>query len=612
VNRTVKSFIFSSLILFGMSSLATCTSNGCDDCCETCCQNCCDNVCGGGHPCFQPRPQSWNAARELVGWQQFINKFDMEEMYGAVYLTPEYTRSFNSCKLAGYLFGSDYHQNGNKLTISGIQKRDDNGSSIARGENEWLADYFGLPLDFVSEVKFCPKISNFILDFGLYVGGKGAAENCFFKLHAPLVHTRWELGMKETVLVKGAIDTPSQYMSEESISLNDLPEEFADSAINGKYTFGDMTEALKYSKINDKCCKLTKTRIADIELALGWNVIQEEDAHLGVMIRAAFPTGGKRCCDYLFAPVVGNGGHYELGGGLTSSARLWTSDDEEKSFWFYLDANIMHLFKRKLWRTFELTDKPNSRYMLVMEMKSDVENLYAGPATTTNPAPNYQYAGTLQPLANISTCCTDVSINVMGEAAAKLTWNHRNWSVDLGYNVWGRTGEKICKECCIDENKYALKGDARIYGKRESDDAIIGLSATESKADIHSGTNIPTNTIYNSTSFGKNIGIDNAALAWGDSGGTDPLEIRTNQTNTSLQPKLLSSQDLETCPTPSALSHKVFAHVSYAWKDDVQDEDGWTPYLGLGGEAEFSAKTDGNYSALSQWGVWVKAGYAYS
>jgi len=610
MQKMPKSLILSSLFLYGMSSLvsAACSTNRCDNCCEACCQKCCDNVCGGGHPCFQPRPQSWNAARELVGWQQFINKFEMEDMYSAFYLTPEYTHSFAPCKLAGYLFGSDYHQNGNKLTISGIVKKDTAGNTIARGENEWLGDYFGLPLDFISNITFCPKISNFVVDFGLYIGGKGAAENCFFKLHAPLVHTRWQLGIQEEILSKGtdAVSAAADgYFSVDVVPFEEFAKSFVDSTINGKFTFCDMKEPLKYSKINDKCCKLTKTRIADIELALGWNVIQEEDAHLGVMIRAAFPTGGKRCCDYLFAPVVGNGGHYELGGGITSSARLWTSDDEEKSFWFYLDANVMHLFKRKLWRTFELIDKPNSRYMLVMQMKSDVENLYGGTlGETPYTAPNYQYAGNFVPLANISTCCTDVSIDVMGELAAKLTWNNNNWSFDLGYNVWGRTGEKVCKADCIEENKYALKGDAFIYGR-------VGLqsplSATEHKADIHSGTNIPTGVLYTDSRFLNNDGIDNPITAWSNSTGGV-----LGQSKTSLQPKLLSSQDLETCPTPSALSHKVFAHVSYAWKDDVQDEDGWIPYLGFGGEAEFSAKISGNYSALSQWGVWVKGGYAFS
>ena len=608
----LKSFVFSSLILFGMSSLAstTCTTNRCDNCCDTCCNVCCDNVCGGGYPCFIPRPQSWNAARELVGWQQFINKFDMEDMYGAFYITPEYTRSFNSCELAGYLFGADYHQNGNKLTISGIAKGW--STPVARGEHEWFADYFGLPANFVSEVTFCPKISNFIVDFSFYAGGKGMAENCFFKLHAPLVHTRWKLGMKEVIVTKGSLTGPSQYMSKEGIEVKDLAETFADSMVNGKFTFGDMTEELKYTKINDDCCKRTKTAFADIELALGWNFIQEEDAHLGLMIRASFPTGGKRCCDYLFAPVVGNGGHYELGGGLTSSAKLWTSDDEEKSFWFYLDANIMHLFKRKLWRTFELIDKPNSRYMLVMEMKKPVEDLYAGPDGGPYTAPGYQYQGTLHPLANITTCCTDVSIKVMGEVAAKLTWNHRNWSFDLGYNAWGRTGEKVCTAFCIEENKYALKGDAYIYGQEDGGTTIVGLSGTQSKADIHGGTSIPENQPLNQINWGTNFGVDNPQLAWLDSGGATALVKGASQMNTSLEPKFLSSQDLETCPTPAALSHKVFAHVSYAWKEDVQDDNGWIPYLGFGGEAEFSAKTDGNYSALSQWGVWVKGGYAFS
>jgi len=82
------------------------------------------------------------------------------------------------------------------------------------------------------------------------------------------------------------------------------------------------------------------------------------------------------------------------------------------------------------------------------------------------------------------------------------------------------------------------------------------------------------------------------------------------QTSSSVDPVFLSCDDLDTCKTPSALSHKVFAHFGYAWKDDMEQEE-WIPFLGLGGEAEFAGKTCGNYSTLSQWGIWLKGGLAF-
>jgi len=567
------------------------------------------------------RSQSWNTARDLVGWQKFINKFEMEDMYGAFYITPEYTRSMKPCRIARYLLGEDY--SAGRINISGSQVTN-------RGQCDWLADYFGLPTDYKGSVKFCPRVSNFMVDLGLYLGLDNVTEGMYFRIHAPITWTKWELGVSECRTSTGENPYAMGYMASTTIARDSLASCFCNSMINGCFTFGDMTNKLKYTKIDCSCCSRTLTRLSDIQAALGWNFLQDEDYHMGLQILAGFPTGGKRCCDYFFSPVVGNGGHFELGGGLTSSARLWVSDDEERSCWMYLDANVAHLFKRKLWRTFELKNKPNSRYMLVAEMGTTVENLYAGAAAGADDQPEstYQYAGEgkLMPLANITTCCTDVSVAVQGEVSIKFAWNSGNWTFDLGYNLWGRTGEKVCKGCSFDANKYVLKGDAFVYGFAASDAAVatanapIGLAPSENDANIHQGTN----TVYG-TDFAaadqKNPRIDNPYLAYSAAAGatatnrimwTTPLAgaQAAGQTNTSVDPVFLSCNDLDTCKTPSALSHKIFAHIGYAWNDDM-DEDDYTPFLGLGGEAEFAGKTCGNYSALSQWGIWLKGGVAF-
>ena len=535
----------------------------------------------------------------------------MEELYGAFYITPEFTRSFKGCRTAGFLFGQDYKTG--KLTISGSR-------SQYRGANDWLADYFGLPTDFKSTVMFKPRVSNFLVDLGLYLGLDEIVPGAYFRIHAPIVYSRWEMKVCENVSDPGTNDYDMGYMWTNTIKRSELPNKFSESAITGCFTWGDMQDSLKYTKITPSCCVRSKTRLSDIQVAIGWNFIQEEDRHLGFHILGGFPTGGKRCCEYMFAPVIGNGGHFELGAGLTSSSRLWMSDDEERSAWVYLDANLAHLFKRKLFRTFELKDKPNSRYMLVQEMKSTAENLYV--VGTETELSEYQYNEKLLPLANISTCCTDVSVALQGEMSVKFAFNNGNWSLDLGYNLWGRTGEKVCKGCPIPEKKYALKGDALLYGWNSSDSSLrSALGATESEADIHAGTNTPITSPYvpwPSATDPKNSGVDSPALANYSIAGPALVYLQgvALETVTSVQTtlngghKFLSCDSLNTCKTPAALSHKVFGHINYAWTED-RDEDEWIPFLGLGGEVEFSGKVKDQYGALYQWGVWVKGGMAF-
>ena len=74
----------------------------------------------------------------------------------------------------------------------------------------------------------------------------------------------------------------------------------------------------------------------------------------------------------MFDAVVGNGKHWELGGGLTAHYTFWRDDSENKTFGFYLDANITTLFKAREQRTFDLKGKPNSRYLLAAQFGNNV------------------------------------------------------------------------------------------------------------------------------------------------------------------------------------------------------------------------------------------------
>jgi len=554
----------------------------------------------------------------MVGWETLINKFEMCKLYGAFYITPEYAQSFKPCRIASSLFGEALVNGG--LDISGSRKGYTTAAPtvfVARGSKEILADYFGLAPDFQSRVTFKPKIQNFVLDLGLYLGLDELWEGGFFRIHAPINWTKWNLNACETVANAGTLGYDMGYMATTTVLAADLQERWLDTMAGG-VTFGDMKDSLAYGKIAS--CAQTKTRLADIQVALGWNFLQDEDYHFGLMIRGAFPTGNRPCSTYLFEPIVGNGRHWELGAGLTSHAVLWRSEcDEDTMFSVYIDANLTHLFKDKQTRSFDFQDKPLSRYMLIEELGTPVANLYAGPVVTTSVAPSAIYQGHLFHAINKTTCCTDVSIDFQGDMAIKFAYITGNWDLDLGYNLWGRTGEKFggacCDDSCVPAKTYALKGDAFIYGYKAAVTTVRALSATESKATIYGGTNTATGAVYTAASL-LNPNVDNVALAWDGQTNTANAIMRTEnvaydataQQHTSKDPKFVDA--LATCKGPSALSNKVFANIGYVWKDKEECE--WIPFLGLGGECEFGAKTSGNWSAVSQWGVWVKGGLAFN
>jgi len=616
MKRTLKLFVPLALLL---SSCLTFASS----CCTTDSSKCC-NPCGGGNPYFSYRSQSINAARELVGWQSYINKFQMDHWYAAFKVTPEFTRTFEPCKLTHYLFGENL-VNG-ELTISGTRKgvtaENSVTGAIARESHEWLADYFGLSPNFVSTVKFEPRISNFLVDLSAYVGFGEKWKNGFFRIHAPIVYTKWKLNLCEDVQTGGTLRFDAGYMDTAIVPNADLPENW-EAAMKG-VTWGDMQEALKYGKI-DNCKKHDKTRLSDIELALGHNFIQDEDYHFGLMVRGSIPTGNKPEACWLFEPIVGSGGHFMLGAGLTSHAELWLSEDEEKRVCAYFDANIGHYFQRSQVRSFDLKNKPNSRYMLIMELDTNVENLYAGPTGAEAIAPSHQYNENLYPLINKSTFCTDVSIAMQGDAAFKVAYTNGRWCCDLGYNLWGRSGEKFEQDCCttcpIPNKTYALKGDMFVVGWDQNNqtpsqgaspvlDKTSGLSATDSKATINAGCNTPSGVAYTWDDRQNNCDYDKRQAWYAQSTGRfmsyQPTYIDT--TNTSYQPKFISCEDLDMCETQSAWSHKIFANIGYNWDKDNNSDRRWCPFVGLGGEVEFSGKSENVYSAAYQWGAWIEGG----
>ena len=645
-------FIIISNFTTSMADNICCANKSCckDKCCDkynivyNCdCDPCCCISSLYGYPFLAYRSQSVNAARDLVGWQQYINKFDMEKYYFTFATTFEYTRSFNAKRISQFFFGKDLI-NCNTLKIQGsaIENRD---------PRAWLADYFGLPRDFESNVSFCPQIENYILDLNFYVGLDEVRRGMYLKIHAPFVYTKWQLNMCEPVQNQGTESDglyPAGYMDEATVPKSKLAKTFTES-ISGSHTFGDMQAPIKFGKMTPY--KIIKSRISDVQIIFGWNPIREKDYVFGLNFRVDAPTGNRPCSLYLFEPIVGNGKHWGIGAGFNSESTLWRAkNDPENYFSVWIDANLTHLVRSCQCRSFDFCGKPNSRYMLLEKMTAEIEdNLRIAPLeliqTDTLPnfdkaqVPDYQYAKKLIPAVNWSTFPIDVRVDIQADLAIKFAYVKQNWDIDFGYNLWARTGEKFSfiDNCCADcdEELYAIKGDTYIYGYRAEDIAPVALSATQSCADIHTGKNYPwKDTTDENTYPPTNPNIDNPIIltntaipipgeyiaAGGNSNTGDDILVENVSatglyTRTSFQPILVSrrqtclgnTRHLNTEKGPSAVTHKFFAHFNYSGKGKHED---WTPFIGIGGEVEFDSWCTAR-RGVCQWGAWIKLGSSF-
>lgn len=525
---------------------------------------------------LQIRSQGKDAARQLVGWQQFINRYDMDSTYGALSVTAEYSQSFRNDSLTYFLFGKDL-VNCKELYIQGSQVAD-------RNPKAWMADYFGLPTDFQSKLTFCPKIQNAIFDMDLYLGLDELAEGLFFRMNFPLVWTKWQLNPCEKSIAQGENGFTAGYMSTGTIARADLADSFL-GTMKGNYKFGDMQSPIKAGKFINQCDN-SKIRLAQIDLELGWNFVLQENYHFGILLYTACPTGNAPSATYLFEPIAGNGKHWEFGAGLTSSWIFHRSaENPDRNIGLWIDATVSHLFKSCQCRSFDFCSKANSRYMLLEEMSNnnDADKIQAEVNDKLTPA-SYQYSRNLIPAINWSTFSIDVRIDVQADAVAKIGFMSDNWNFDFGYNLWARSGEKFCNDKCgCDATKiYSIKGDSFIYGAKDNGTGnIYGLSASQSLANIHSGKNYPAISGDNPKT---NPRIDHPYLA---QAGTHELFTiaAANRINTSINPVTVSRKDLNMNKSPSSISNSLFSNLGYAWKDKEGD---YVPFLTMGGKIEFA------------------------
>lgn len=534
---------------------------------------------------FGIRSQGLNGVRELAGWQQLIYQCDQDTNYGTVAMAVEYDRTIRPHEIADFLFGSTC------LRFS--------GSRAERKKGDILADYFGLPASFSSNVSFSPHISNTIIDFNWFQAFDAYLPGLFIMLHLPVVHTKWNLYMQEVNIDPGTAFYPAGYMSNARINASTLPQSVT-QALKGNTTFGDMDEPLQYGKIFGR---QTRSRIAELTATLGWNYNQPL-YHAGISLRVGAPTGNATTSEFIFESIVGNRHHWDVGVGLSAHGILWNNSETGRRVGVYFDGHISHLCSSIQKRSFDfIKNGHGSRYILLEQIESPSDgDLLVG----DSPADN-QYIGNLVPAINYTTFDTKISIGVQTDLVLKVAYQRDGFEIDFGYNFWANSKEKLhCRDAFAD-NRFALKGDAQLYGFNAN---IVPLNATQSEATIFGGQGFGNANFTNSNDDNPAVATTpGAPLVQLNVEDSLALGINRNPVRGSNPAILLSDDDIDNNSgiLPRAFSNKIFLYMSNVW-DNRDDID---PYFGMGLSGEFAHANPCNNAACSQWAIWFKGGLAY-
>lgn len=564
---------------------------------------------------FVSRPQSVDFISEKAGARQLINRFDNDENYSHLSVTALYSQSFDASALANYFFGSK------SLTFSGSQYAERKSTDI-------LADYFGLSSTAKSVVCFDPEITNFTNDFYFYLGFDRVAPGLYMSVRMPLVHTVWDLKMRERVLTQGQGDVAG-YMGPNRVEIagtSGASDTFASGVtefLSGQrhttegqivpLVFGDLQEPLLYGKVAKR---QTATQASEIVVTLGYTLCDEQWWSLGANIRTAFNTGNASNAEYLFEAIVGNGGHWELGAGLTGYVTVWSSTHQYYSLSLYVDAMVSHLFASKQRRSFDFKNAgKGSRYMLLEQFGQPSHNLFLG--SPVGPASSYQYDGRIISAINATTLDLKTMIPVQGEFSLSALYEWGSASLEIGYSFFGRMKEQARDRDCFGSGIYGFKGDAQLYGFDSTTtprDNPVPLAATQSEATINVGQR-STNFVAGSEFANENCDtpinaadsvtlLNNLTLADSVSTGIALIAIQT-----SASPQLLSDNDIDVYSglLPSAISHRGSLYVSRYWDCD----NSVTPFVGLGGYVEWVQSQSDVKGVASQWSIALKGGVSF-
>lgn len=685
-------------------------------------------------PYFSIRSQGCDIVQEIAGLTNHVNLFGVDRFYGTAAVGVKYSKSFHSQRIAQCLFGNDLlgcdsQCRAIKISGSAVEGRNSNKDWLAdyfglprdyqstitfcpRIENVItnLTAYFGLDnwYEGLFARVYAPlAYTKWNLNYAEDINSRGGLNH-----HPGYFNGRVTLGAPETQNIRVPATGTLQYTVNRStypnaygVARTSLVDSFTDFACNKAVpSLGSGTETVGLPQLvsdgqttptvnttlanatfppvtfnplcfarfaGTPCDNTTKIGFADLYFTIGYNYKHTDDSHFGVGLRVIAPTGNAPDSEYVFEPILGNGNHWGVGVALSAHKVLWESDNEKEAWTFFMDSNITHLLSTTQKRTFDLKNKPNSRYMLAQKMKSTVNNLTGnltgGSSITTGfSAPEAQFDNAFTPIANLTTLDAKVSVGVQTDTVFMFSYRHGDFICDVGYNLWTRSCEKIKLKCKTDApfdngTTWVLKGDAQVYGygaatvsaatmntPQISVDTPLGiaLSPSQSTATIHGGANGYTSSSTTSGSLTlqpvQNPGINNPYYAFNSADvASNPVQIINNNPNlpatanpsatsittqvqTSVQPVFLTANDIDLDGARTkGMSHKLFVNMAYTW---VAHAESWDPYIGGGLEGEFHTQSSlpcttssSNKAAcskckscgISQWALWIKGGISF-
>lgn len=540
-----KTFIFMLLLSIGIPSVIQAS-------CQTSCNtslNCDDTLCScpcSGKTYFSNRPLFQSYRGEFIaGFRNDLMELGYEQngWGGALDIVPFGGQSSDGFGLASYFlpfcknpltvneelqsptqsnFADLYSPNFNVLTI---------GGSTTPGANT----------PFASTVKFCARHDEYGVGFHWKQGFGFCETDCgkkwwYIDIALPVTQVRNLICIDEQIQSTGGGVNTDIATGGSPNAVPNMVQAFAQNAWN----FGKIISG----------CFLKKTGVADIELKFARQWLWTEECNMASYIGVLIPTGNAPCGQFVFEPIVGHGKHAGIIWGGEGTMDMWADNTHDKYVSIGVAAQMQYLFNRKQIRSFDVKNRPWSRYIPVYA------NLEQATLASTSADPSLNTPG-----INVFTQCVNVIPGLQLNATTALILQADNgFQGELGYNFYGHH-----QECVSLATPWAV-GPAFIAAGPN-----FGL--------VPPGTTNPYRTI---TPDGNLNGSDfnNPLVDYNDS-----LIKATDL-------------DLQSAAHPYYFSHTVHINLGRNWNEQCVPT-----YLGVGGSYEFALH---EFAVMKRWTVWGK------
>ena len=478
---------------------------------------------------LMPRSQNANLAMEYTTYNELIQHKD-GDFFGANFqVVPFYMESSDSDDIGKY-FGINDRSNirlGNAALITARAADFNYGNMIH--DNAATAG--------VGTVNYDPDLQAYGARIDYYQDLEMIVEGLYLKIALPIVHIENDMNIKTDVT------TASNYFDATNLS------DYFKGSYSKPVGDADAQESLEYAKINGS---QSETSVADIDFILGYKFFDNEDYYVGLNIGLTIPVGNDSDGTWAFEPIVGNGGHWAIGGGFDASTKLW--EDGDQNIKLTAVANYRYLFEGTEKRTLGLILPDSSKiswgqYSLVGKL-GEVRN-------TTQ----------LIPAANILTKDFDVEPGSQFDSAVYFTYNNGGLTIDLGYNFFWKESEDVHLKSAWTDSEYGIA-----YIDSNMSQAFTFIVSTDhGDAGANGGSYGAINALPNNTALAA-------------AGSPTALGIDTSSAETS-----------------SVDTHKIFGSLGYIFKDWE-----YPVMLGVGGGYEF-AGDDG----IENWSIYGKVGIKF-